>query len=243
MAAALLALAVSCSSTSSEEREPRILLFAKTAAFRHESIGPAVAALRLIAADEGVSVDATEDAASFTPSELARYDAVVFLLTTGDVLDDRQQGALEGFVAHGGGFAGVHSATDTEYGWPWYGELVGARFVRHAPGVHSARLSVRVGNHPATVGLPTPWARMDEWYEFRDLQPGLTVLLDLDETSYKTAAENPAPAPRPIAWSRAFAGGRSFYTALGHTSESWSEPLFLAHVWGGIESVLRGAGG
>jgi type 1 glutamine amidotransferase len=95
-------------------------------------------------------------------------------------------------------------------------------------------LLVRTSGHPATSGLPTTWNRADEWYDFRDVQPGSTVLLDIDETSYKTLSENPTTQPRPIAWFRTFDGGRSFYTALGHTNESWSEPLFLAHVWGGI---------
>jgi type 1 glutamine amidotransferase len=241
---ALLALGLSCSSTPEEERDARVLLFTKTAGFRHESITPAVAALRRKGESAGVEVDASEDASVFNRAELSRYDAVVFLMTSGDVLDDAQQGALTEFIGGGGGFAGVHSATDTEYGWPWYGQLVGAYFVTHPsnPGVRSGRLSVRAPGHPATRSLPTPWVRSDEWYEFRNLQPGVTVLLDIDETSYKTAAENPASQPRPIAWSRTFGGGRSFYTALGHPSESWAEPLFTAHVWGGIESVLRDGG-
>jgi len=236
---AFLAAGLSCSSTEpQQDTGGRILLFSRTAGFRHESIEPAVAALQQLATSKGVQVDATEDPTVFSADSLARYDAVVFLLTTGDVLDDGQQNALMAFVQQGGGFAGVHSATDTEYDWPWYGQLVGAYIATHSA-ILTGRLLVRTADHPATSALPATWTRVDEWYEFRDVQPGLTVLLDIDETSYKTPAENPVPQPRPIAWFRTFSGGRSFYTALGHTNESWAEPLFLAHVWGGIESVMR----
>lgn len=233
--AAALGVAV-CTSTTSDERNVRVLLFTRTAAFRHESIAPAVAAIRELALSAGGSADASEDPSVFNATDLARYDVVVFLMTTGDVLNDAQQTALMDFVRRGGGFAGVHSATDTEYDWPWYGQLIGAYFASHPsnPGVRQGRLLVRTAGHPATSALPATWTRADEWYDFRDVQPGSTVLLDVDETSYKTPAENPARQPHPIAWFRTFDGGRAFYTALGHTNESWSEPLFLSHVWGGI---------
>jgi cytochrome c len=237
MLLAVAALAAStCTSTLPEGASVRVLLFTRTTGFRHDSIEPAVAALRELALSSGGTAEATEDPRVFNATDLARYDVVVFLLTTGDVLNESQQSALMEFVRGGGGFAGVHSATDTEYEWPWYGQLVGAYFATHPadPGVRQGRVLVRATGHPATTGLPTPWVRSDEWYEFRDVQPGSTVLLDIDETSYKTPAENPAPQPRPIAWFRAFDGGRAFYTALGHTAESWSEPHFLAHVWGGV---------
>jgi type 1 glutamine amidotransferase len=231
---ALFAAALSCSPSMQSVSGPRVLVFSRTAAFRHASIEPGVNALQARARAEGIGMDATEDEGAFTSDNLARYDAVVFLSTTGDVLGPSEQGALERFVRGGGGFVGIHSASDTEYDWPWYGALVGAYFQSHPPGVHSATLVVADASHAATHTLPTPWVRTDEWYDFRDVQPGLSVLLEIDESSYKTPAESPAPAPRPIAWYRDFDGGRSFYTALGHTEESWSESLFLDHVWGGI---------
>ncbi len=238
--AATLGLLLSCSTNTADAQEPRILVFSKTAAFRHASIEPGVAALTARAAQAGVGLDATEDARVFTPERLARYAAVVFLSTTGDVLDARQQSALESFVRAGGGFVGVHSASDTEYDWAWYGRLVGAYFAGHPPGTYLATLHVADGGHPATRSLPEPWIRVDEWYDLRDVQTGLSVLLEIDEASYKTPAMNPAPGPRPIAWYREFDGGRSFYTALGHTTESWSETRFLDHVWGGIVWALGG---
>lgn len=231
--AVLVALACSSPSEGGAQGQ-RILVFSKTAGFRHSSIDPAVAALAARAARARVGFDATEDSRAFTLANLTRYDAVVFLSTTGDVLDAAQQAALESYVRAGGGFAGIHSASDTEYDWPWYGALVGAYFAAHPPGTPTATLLVVEPDHPATAGLPSTWIRTDEWYDLRDVQAGLSVLLAIDERTYKTREQNPAPTPRPIAWYRRFEGGRSFYTALGHTDASWSEPLFLEHVWGGI---------
>jgi len=211
---------------------PRILVFSKTAGFRHASIPDAVAAVQRLGADSGFGVDATEDAAVFTDAALAPYDAVVFLLTTGDVLDEAEQAAFERYVRSGRGFVGVHSASDTEYGWPFYGELVGAPFAGH-PAVQSATVRVVDRVHPATRTLPASWPRVDEWYNFAfNPRPKVQVLATLDESTYSGGAMG---ADHPIAWCRFVFGGRSFYTALGHTSESYAEPLFLAHLLGGIQ--------
>jgi type 1 glutamine amidotransferase len=235
----LLGLVLSCTSTTTEgAQEPRVLVFSRTAAYRHASIEAAVAALTVRAAEVGVGLDATEDADAFTGENLRRYAAVVFLSTTGEVLGAVQQEALEDFIRAAGGFVGIHSASDTEYDWPWYGELVGAYFDGHPPGIRDATLHVADSDHPATASLPDPWMRADEWYDLRDLQPGISVLLEIDETSYKSPEESPEPGPRPIAWYREFDGGRTFYTALGHTSESYADVRFLDHVWGGLTWVL-----
>jgi type 1 glutamine amidotransferase len=206
----------------------RVLAFTKTAAFHHDSIPAAVAALRGAA----LHLDATDDAAAFTDGNLARYDVVVFLLTTGDVLDPAQQAAFERFVRSGGGYAGVHSASDTEYDWPWYGRLVGAYFRTH-PAVQPATVDVVDPNDPSTAGLPRQWKRIDEWYAFRVQPAGVHVLLTVDEASYQPGDAGMG-STHPIAWEHAYDGGRAWYTAGGHTSESWSEPLFVAHVVGGI---------
>lgn len=239
--APLLAALLACSSPAAgDDARPRVLVFSRTVAYRHASIEAGVEALRETAEGGGVEVIASEDAGMFQPTVLAGFDAVVFLSTTGDVLDDEQQAALEAFVHAGGGFVGIHSASDTEYEWPWYGRLVGAYFDGHPPGIRSATLLVAEGEHPATASVPDPWVRSDEWYDLRDVQPGLSILLEIDETTYKTSEEAPLTTPRPIAWYREFEGGRSFYTALGHTSESYDEPAFRAHVWGGLTWVLGG---
>jgi type 1 glutamine amidotransferase len=209
----------------------RILVFSKTTGFRHASIPDAVAALRALGAGNGFAVDATEDASVFEDARLSPYDAVVFALTTGDVLDAAQQSALERFVRGGRGYAGIHSASDTEHGWPWYGELVGAFFLRH-PEIASAAVDVSDRVHDSTRDLPARWTRVDEWYDFAtNPRDRVHVLATVDEATYAGGTMGP---DHPIAWCRYFDGGRAWYTAMGHTAESYADPLFRAHLLGGI---------
>jgi cytochrome c len=230
-AAAVLAGAA-VSATQEPAGGPRILAFTKTAAFRHSSIPAALRAVRELGAQNGLVVDATEDAGEFTPANLARYEAVVFLLTTGDVLNGAQQAAFERFIRQGGGFAGVHSAADTEYGWPWYGGLIGARFRSH-PHIQQARVDV-VQRHPSTAGLPRRWTRTDEWYNFAARPAAaVRVLARLDEGSYSPGA-GAMGHDHPIAWVHEYRGGRAWFTGGGHTDESYSEPGFRRHLIGGI---------
>lgn len=203
------------------------LVFSKTAGFRHDSIPAGVAAVRALGVARGFSVDATEDANAFTDESLARYKAVIFLSTTGDVLNGAQEGAFERYIRRGGGFVGVHSATDTEYDWPFYGELVGAYFAGH-PDVQNATIQIEDAAHPVTAPLPRAWMRRDEWYNFRqNPRARVTVLATLDERTYAGGA---MAADHPIIWSHTYEGGRSFYTALGHTQESFSETPFVDHL-------------
>jgi type 1 glutamine amidotransferase len=212
-----------------------ILVFSKTAEFRHDSIPAAQTALRQLAAEHGWRADFTEDATVFTYKRLARYDAVIFLLTTGDVLNTKQEAAFERYIRAGGGFVGVHSASDTEYGWAWYGGLVGAH--NNPQNKHSsvvpATIQVHDHAHPSTAGLPDRWTRTDEWYNFAtNPRPQVHVLMTVDESTYTGGTMG---ADHPIAWYHKYDGGRAWYTALGHTAESYREPLFLAHLWGGVD--------
>jgi type 1 glutamine amidotransferase len=233
VAVAVASLGAASSPATAAAPGPRVLLFTKTAGFRHASIPVATQALRSLGSRNGLAVEATEDAAAFTDDDLRRFDAVVFLLTTGDVLDDRQQAAFERYIRAGGGYAGVHSASDTEYDWPWYGRLVGAYFRGH-PEIQRATVAVADGRHSSTVDLPRRWVRTDEWYAFRRNPRGAVhVLATLDETTYQPG-EHAMGGDHPIAWSHGFEGGRAWYTAGGHTHESYAEPLFLAHLLGGI---------
>jgi type 1 glutamine amidotransferase len=211
--------------------EPAILVFSRTAGFRHGSIPAGTEAIRELGRLHGFRVDATEDPARFAPETLAGYDAVVFLNTTGDVLNQGQQAALEAYLESGRGFVGVHAATDCEYDWPWYGDLVGAYFASH-PAVQEARIEIRDRSHPSTAHLPGEWRRTDEWYDFREpLDPGVSVLLSLDESSY----DGGQMGEHPIAWYHEYGGGRAWYTGFGHTDDTFREPLVLEHLLGGIE--------
>jgi type 1 glutamine amidotransferase len=211
---------------------PRILVFSKTTGYRHASIPAALQAVRQLGEKNGFGVDETEDSASFSDANLPRYAAVAFVLTTGDVLDDPQRAALQRFIRAGGGFVGVHSATDTERGWPWYGQLVGAWSSGH-PEIQAAAIDVVSPRDPSTEALPARWMRTDEWYNWIQNPSGVRVLLKIDESTY-SAREGAMGADHPIAWSHEFEGGRAWYTQGGHTEESYSEPLFLAHLLGGI---------
>ena len=208
-----------------------VLVFTRTAGFRHDSISDGVAAIRALGDRAGFEVDWTEDATAFTDENLSRYTAVIFLSTTGDILAGDEERVFERFVRAGHGYVGIHAAADTEYGWPWYGGLVGAYFRIH-PEIQPAIVLVEDPSHPSTAVLPVAWPRTDEWYDFQTNPRGsASILLTLDEASY---AGGTMGEDHPIAWYHAYDGGRAWYTAGGHTSESFEEPLFLHHLLGGI---------
>lgn len=219
----------------SSSQQQKVLLFSKTAGFHHASIPAGIEAIMKIGASNNFAVDTTTDASLFTKENLAKYNALIFLSTTGDLFDDAQQGALQDYVENGGGITGIHAATDAEYKWPWYGKAMGAYFESH-PKQQQAKLKVVDNSHPATKGLPTEWTRFDEWYNFKNLNPDVHVLLQLDETSYEGGKNG---SNHPAAWWNSVGHGLIFYTALGHTNEAYSEPLFLQHLTGGILFVLQ----
>ncbi|MET9979386.1 ThuA domain-containing protein, partial [Streptomyces microflavus] len=210
----------------------QVLVFSKTAGFRHDSIPAGITAIQQLGEADDFTVTATEDATAFTPQNLAEYEAVVFLSTTGDVLDDTQQNALKGYVDGGGGFVGVHAAADTEYDWPEYEDLVGARFQSH-PAIQEARLTTEDHVHPATAHLDDTWTRTDEWYNYRsNPRQDVHVLQSLDESSYSGGE---MAGDHPITWCHPQQDGRSFYTGLGHTIESFADPDFRQLLLGGIQ--------
>ena len=134
-----------------------VLVFSETAGFRHDSIPQGIAAIQALGTANDFSVDATEDSADFNDANLAQYDVVVFLSTTGDVLDDTQQAAFEQYIQAGGGYVGIHAAADTEYTWPWYGEMLGGYFRNHPAGTPDATVEIEDGDEPSTTGLPATW--------------------------------------------------------------------------------------
>jgi type 1 glutamine amidotransferase len=209
-----------------------VLVFSKTAGFQHSSIDEGIAAIQSLGAAHDFTVAATENANDFTPANLATFEAVIFLNTTGDVLNATQQAAFEQYIQAGGGWVGVHSASDTEYSWPWYGDLLGAYFESH-PAIQQATIVVEDQTHLSTAHLPQQWTRTDEWYNFQTNPRGqVSVLLTLDESTYSGGADG---ADHPIAWYHEYDGGRAWYTGLGHTEASYSEPLFREHLLGGIQ--------
>ena len=219
------------SAKSEHGGQSRVLVFSKTAGYRHASIPAGIAALEKLGAEHHVVVDHTEDATAFNDENLARYRAVIFLSTSGNIFTAAQKAAFERYIEHGGGFVGIHSASDTEHHWAWYGQLVGAFFSNH-PRIQTATIDVEDQHTPSTASLPQHWVHTDEWYNFAtNPRPAVHVLLSVDEGTY-TGGE--MGKGHPIAWYHPFAGGRAWYTAIGHTSECFQDPLFLSHIWGGV---------
>ncbi len=210
-----------------------VLAFTKTAGYRHESIEKGVHTLRQLGRKNNFIVLQTETSSDFNRQNLKNYKLVVFLSTTGDVLNAQEERAFEEYIKSGGSFMGIHAAADTEYNWPWFGKLVGGYFESHPndPNVRAAKIDVLTKEHPSTSHLKDTWNRNDEWYNYKNLNPKVSVLMNLDESSYEggTNGKN-----HPIAWYHQYDGGRAFYTGGGHTKSSFDEPEFRQHVLGGI---------
>lgn len=209
----------------------KVLVFTKTTGFRHGSIDEGIAAVEALGTAHNFTVDKSEDASLFTDANLSQYAVVIFLNTTGDILNADQQAAFERFIQSGKGFVGIHSATDTEYGWAWYGGLVGSYFNGH-PAVQEATVKIVDDTHPSTSFLSGDWIRSDEWYNFNpDPTDDVNVLLRVDESTYSGGGMGDF---HPIAWYQTYDGGRSWYTGMGHTDDTYGEPLFRQHLLGGI---------
>ena len=221
-------------SACNQKTETRVLVFSKTQGFRHSSIPNGKAALLKLGTENNWKVDTTEDASIFTEDNLKKYAAVIFLNTTGNVLNTYQETAFERYIQAGGGFAGIHSATDTEYDWIWYARMVGGNFESH-PKPQEAKLIVTDKNHPSTKHLGDTWTKTDEWYNFKNMNKDVKVLLKIDETSYEGGKHN---NDHPMAWYHDYEGGRAFYTELGHTEESYTDSVYLKHITGGIQYAI-----
>ena len=226
-------LLASCS--KKREGKPRVLVFSKTAGFVHSSIPEGIAAVQKLGQENNFDVDTTKNGSYFHEDSLKQYSAVIFLNTTGNVLDYRQEAAFERYIQAGGGFVGVHAATDTEYDWRWYGKLVGGYFKSH-PRTQSAKFIIKDNDFPATEFFTdTVWQRTDELYNFKDLNPDVNVILTVDESSYEGGTHG---GHHPMSWYHEYDGGRAFYTELGHTEESYSEENYLKHLLGGIQYAI-----
>jgi type 1 glutamine amidotransferase len=227
---AILAAAITMSSPIN------VLVFSKTAGFRHDSIPTGQQMFADLAKAKGFSVTCSEDASLFTPYNLRKFNAIVFLSTTGDILNAGQQAAMQDFVSRGGGYVGIHAAADTEYDWPWYGQLVGAWFLSH-PAIQEAEVQIdRPGD--ATVSMwPKTFRRKDEWYDYRvNPRPNVTVLASLNTSTYQGSK---MPGDHPIIWCHEFGGGRSWYTGFGHTKESYAEPEFRDMILAALRWVTK----
>jgi type 1 glutamine amidotransferase len=219
-----------------------ILIYSGTTGYRHDSISAGIGALTAIARKRGLGIVASENPAVFSAGSLKRFRAIVLLSCTTDprnpasewLVGDRRT-ALQQFVHRGGGILAIHAAADSHYHWPWYGKMIGGHFARHPAGTPTGTVRVVAVGDPAVKGLAQVIRRTDEYYYFDDYDPTSTLLVTLDPASIGEADVN----PNPLSWRRDVEGGRVFYTAMGHTKESYSEAWFLRHIADGLDWVLR----
>lgn len=212
----------------------QVLVFTKTMGYRHKSIEKGVATLKELGGTHGFEVTQTEDSLAFSTENLKQYQLVIFLSTTMDVLGPAQEKAFEAYIEGGGAYLGIHAAADTEYDWPWYGELAGAWFKSH-PKQQEARIEVTDQTHPSTAHLGSSWTHFDELYNYKNISPDIHVLMKLDESTYEGGENGDY---HPIAWYHEVGQGRSFYTGLGHTDECWDDAKFRKHLLGAIDYCL-----
>jgi len=210
----------------------RILVYSGSTGYRHESIPAAVEALKAIGAKAGYTVDASEDPEVFSAENLKQYKILVLISNSTDPkkpesewFTGSRRDALQGFLKDGKGVIGLHAAADSHYNWPWYGQMIGGYFERHPKGTPKGTLTVVDAKHPATAKLPKTIERNDEWYYYKDFNPTMRVLVTIDPASIGDGETD--VNPNPLVWCHDFGGGRVFYSALGHTPESYSEPYMV----------------
>ena len=231
-------------------KRPAILVFSKTNGFRHEEAIPAANALfDAVAQEQGWGLFKTESGAAFSPEILARFDAVVFSNTSGDVFTPAQRAAFKAFLERGGGYVGIHAAGDNSHAdWAWYMDrVIGTTFTGHPmdPQFQQAAVRIEDRTNPATRGLPAEWRRTDEWYSFdkSPRKPGIAVLATLDEGTYKPGSffgtELAMSKDHPIVWARCVGKGRALYSALGHTAATYAEPDYRKHISGALGWALK----
>jgi len=224
----------SCS--NKRDGKPKVLVFSKTMGFKHASIPAGIAAIQKLGTENGFEVDTTKNAELFNEENLQQYSSIIFLSTTMNVLDASQEAAFERYIQAGGGYVGIHAASDTEYDWGWYTKLVGAQFLSHPSGTPQANFIIKDNSFIATQHLKdSVWQRTDELYNYKNINPDVNVLMTLDESTYEGGVNGDF---HPISWYHDYDGGRAFYTGGGHTDESFQEEDFLKHLLGGIQYAI-----
>ncbi len=242
----IIAIVIASCSWAQDDDKINVLVFTKTSGYRHESISSGVKCMWELGLKHNWNVTATEDATLFNDEFLGKFDVVVWLNTTQDVLNDEQQKAFERFYRSGKGFVGIHSAADTEYEWEWYGKMIGGAWFKGHPPTQMATLIIEDTDHPSMLifkemSMKT-WTVIDEWYAHKaNPRPHVNVLMTLEESSVKNLGDNPEPervlmgGDHPMAWYHETDGGRAFYTNRGHTPESFEDDALREHFRGGIE--------
>lgn len=242
----LLIILVNGFFVKAQPKQFKALLLTETAGWHHESIPDGIAAIKELGNRHFFDVQWHQEAGKLNDKYLESFQVLIFLNTTGNILDSAEQKAVERFIQSGKGYVGIHSASDTEYDWDWYTQLVGRMFFLHPP-IQTARLQLTANSFPGLQGFTGNPLWTDEWYEFGPEKiKGLNYILSVDESSYNPAAKNATKEAKgmgafhPIAWYHDFDGGRSFYTGLGHIPAVYRDPAFLQHLYAGIYWAATG---
>lgn len=214
-----------------------VLVLTATAGYIHVDAIPAGKKLIAQLGEKyGFNVLHTKDPNAIEKVDFSTIDTLIFLCTTLDILNNRQQALIEDYIRKGGGYVGIHAAADTEYEWPWYGQLVGAYFESHPEGTPRATITTIDTNNQFTDHLPTSWSIEDEWYNFTFKNKNIIPLLNLEESSYEGGNNGPE---HPITWYHNYEGGRSFYTGLGHRGEIYDDERFIKLLQKGIAYTMK----
>jgi len=215
---------------------PVVLVYTEATGYRHASIDHGLEQIKMLGKRHGFIVDHSADSTPFTKEGLSPYSAIIFLSANRDILNKKEQAAFERYIQAGGGFVGVHAASNVmnDDSWHWYSRLVGGRFVYHPKSSQSV-VTVVDQNDISTAHLGEKWDHFEEWYKLKHINPNITVLMAVDQGLFKNAI---AGKTQPIAWKHDFDGGRAFYTALGHHDKTYDDEKFLAHLWGGIKYAM-----
>lgn len=236
----LVILTILLVQSASAQKQFKALLVVNTKGWHHESIHAGVLAMQQLGQRNFFDVVLWENPGGFNDKYLEQFKVIIFLNTTGDILDTAQQKTMERFIQSGKGFVGIHSASDTEYDWEWYTKLVGRMFNIH-PANQTAKLQVLDSSFPGLQGLSNGKLWTDEWYDFTpEKTTGLKYILAVDEKTYNPKAQwgnkknSETNGMHPISWYHEYDGGRAFYTALGHLPTNYSNEAFLDHVFAGI---------
>lgn len=212
--------------------------------FVHDNIESSIKGLEKLLREKGMTFDTSEDPSLFTTDNLKKYDVLIFSSTNNETFDnDRQRSAFQKYIQKGGGFVGIHSASGSERNWPWFWAMLGGKFYRHPP-FQSFNIVKIDPDHSSATAVPDYWEREDECYYLKELNPDIHIILaadlmSIDDPKMEEYPSNTFGKYFPVTWCHSFDGGHQWYTSLGHAPEHYEDPVFMDHIWGGIEWVLR----
>jgi uncharacterized protein len=237
---------------TTQRAKKKVLVFNRADKFKHTSIPLSAEVFKQMdAVSEVFEFLVSDDIAQFEKDKLNTYGAVVFCLTTGEIpLSEAQKSALLEFVQSGkGGLVGIHSATDTFYDWPQFGEMLGGYFDGHPWGAGD---TVTIKNEQPTNAITLPFGKYpfqltEEIYQFKEpysrAKQQVLLSLDTDKTNVSKGGVKRTDKDFAVAWTKSYGKGRVFYTSLGHNDAVWKDPRFQAHLIAGLLWVTNAENG